>query len=238
MVDGPSTIPCLLWLYVPAHMVGRSWGPGGHLHYWACYPCSAVLVSLCGAWENSCFWYCKNWLKHQWDASLFLLALTFPVDESHFQSSVKYDMSVWGKHKQMPIAEDPTCSNFMVFSWVRRDMIFGEISSCTFVLSACKQECPSCWGTAPLLSHAAAQWEAMGYIATSVQLSPPNHVFWRRHPSDQTEPPWIIVDPCVFPLNETDAASHREIKLLSGGLDKAKSIEQFGSSLSVKQCIL
>lgn len=179
-----------------------------------------------------------DWNILQWDASLFLLALTFPVDESHFQSSVKYDMSVWGKHKQMPIAEDPTCSNFMVFSWVRRDMIFGEISSCTFVLSACKQECPSCWGTAPLLSHAAAQWEAMGYIATSVQLSPPNHVFWRRHPSDQTEPPWIIVDPCVFPLNETDAASHREIKLLSGGLDKAKSIEQFGSSLSVKQCIL
>lgn len=30
-------------------------GTWGHLHHWTCYACSAILVSLCGTWENSHF---------------------------------------------------------------------------------------------------------------------------------------------------------------------------------------
>lgn len=63
--------------------------------------------AMCG---NSHFWRCKSWLECvSVGPQLCSFILMLPADQSHFQSSVKYNISIWGKGKQMLVAEDRTC---------------------------------------------------------------------------------------------------------------------------------
>lgn len=143
---------------------------------------------------------------------------------------MKYNISIWGKCKQMLITEDHTCGDCGLltgrkrcdFLWDHLLHVSAEHFQTEMPLPAAEAQPSSALCQSHWLPHIRPQWEAIDYAVTSGKFSPPKCVFWRKCLSDQTVPPQITVDLNEFSLNEPDTVWHRTIKFFSNCLDKVE----------------